>query len=459
MKSLDPAALGEAIKYIDSWLELNFADSRLPGLQVAIGYKDDLVYSKAFGHANLEDSKKLTRQSTFRIASHSKTFTATALMQLVENKRITLDDVVSKHLAWFVSSEDSRIGKITIRQLLNHTAGMIRDGEDADYWQLLRDYPDEKELKTYVSQAKLIYPADKRFKYSNYGYSYLGLLIEQIAGQSYADYTNKHIIKKLGLQSTRAELDDKAKTSLVTGYGLELFKNSPKPFSRISTNGMVAATGFCSNAEDMCRYFSAHFYGNNVLLTDASKRAMHKAEWESERKSEKYGLGMIAYKKTGWKLRGHSGGFPGFVTSTKFDPEKKLVVSALTNALGGPAEMITGAIINIIDTFHEKADPNAKTGKSLKKFTGRFYSKWGATDIVLAGSTLRATRPRRWSDFQYSDKLRMASPDTLVIEESSGYESPGEQVVYKFKGSKIESLRYAGISMVSWDEARKIGWF
>lgn len=459
MKALDAALVMDAVKYLDSWLEFNFNDSRLPGMQVAISYGGKLVYSSAFGHANLESNEKLTKQHTFRVASHSKTFTATALMQLVESKRIALDDPVSQHLEWFISSSDSRMGKVTIRQLLNHTAGMIRDGEDADYWQLLRPYPNKEELQAYISKAKLIYPSDKRFKYSNYGYSYLGLLIEEVTGQSYGAYAHEHIISRLGLQSIGAELDEKAKNTLATGYGLELLNHPPKPFGHLSTNGMAAATGFYSNAEDLCSYFSAHFYGNDTLVTDASKRAMQKAEWESEKKTEKYGLGMAAYKKSGWKLRGHGGGFPGFITSTKFDPEKKLVVSVLINSLSGPSEMITGAIINIIDSFHAKASSGSKADKTHEKFTGRFYSKWGATDIVLAGSTLRAIRPRRWSDFQYSDRLKVVSANTLVIEDASGYESPGEQVVYAFDDDRVKSLQYAGISLVSWKEARKAGWF
>src|SRR3954470_17277176 len=110
MDPLDPTRLRAACEYIASWLDINFRNSTLPALQVAVQHRDELLLSKAFGWANLERSEQLTTEHAFRVASHSKTFTATALMQLKEGGRVHLDDEVSRHLGWFRSSTDPRVG-------------------------------------------------------------------------------------------------------------------------------------------------------------------------------------------------------------------------------------------------------------------------------------------------------------------------------------------------------------
>ena len=338
MDSLDPNKLQAAVNYIDTWLDLNFDNSRIPAMQVAIQHGDTPVYSRPFGYADLSTKTKLTKEHVFRIASHSKTFTSTAMLQLVEGGKLNLDDPVSKYIPWFTSSKDNRIRQVTLRQLLNHTAGMIRDGVDADYWQFLRPFPDEHELKVFIAESGLIYDADEQFKYSNFGFGYLGLVIQAVSGMPYYEYVTKNIIEPLSLGSTGPDLDDRAKGKLANGYSTELFGRDRRLFDHIETRALAPATGFYSNAEDVCRYFAAHFLGNEVLLSDHSKRQMQHGYWESSG-MERYGLGMVHYKRGGWAIYGHSGGFPGFVTNTQFDAKRKLVVTVLTNA-DGPAKQV-----------------------------------------------------------------------------------------------------------------------
>lgn len=460
MNELNPAKIKSAVEYIDSWLDFNFRNSRLPGLQVAIQHEDKLVYSKAFGYADIEKKEKFTTNHGVRIASQSKTFTATAIMQLQEAGKLHLDDRVSQYVKWFKSSKDKRVSEVTIKHLLNHTAGVIRDGEDADYWQVLREFPSAAELKEYISTASLIYDSDEKFKYSNFGFGYLGQVIEAISGVSYGEYVTENIIEKLGLKSTGFDLDDKANNMLATGYGLELLRRDRKAFKHIHTGALASATGFYSTAEDVCKYFAAHFFGNSQLLSDLSKRAMQHGYWEAESGMESYGLGMIDHMKKGWNLHGHDGGFPGFTTKTKFDPKRQLVVTVFANNLGGPTEKIINSMIGIIDTFQQNASSDEKSTSDLKKFTGRFYSKWGPTDIVLAGNKLLSVEPSNWNDFERSEELSPIDEVTLKIKKASGYSSPGETVKYTFdENGKIKKVVDAGFTLMSWEDAQKTGWF
>lgn len=460
MDTLDKENLKAAVDYIDIWLNINFDNSRIPAMQIAMQHGEGLIYSRAFGYADVAGKKKLTTSNVFRIASHSKTFTATAIMQLVESAKLNLDDKVAQHIGWFKSSKDARVGKVTVRQLLNHTAGVIRDGDNSDFWQLLRKFPDKAELKKYVATSKLVYDSDEKFKYSNFGYGYLGLVIEAASGVHYKEYVTKNIIERMGLKSTGADLDAKAKELLTKGYGIELFHKSRRVFDHVETRDLAAATGFYSNAEEVCRYFSGHFLGNDKLISDASKRQMQHGYWKPEGSRERYGLGMVNYKRKGWNIYGHSGGLPGFITSTQFDAKKQLVITVLTNAYDSQATNICSKLLSIIGTFQQDTDNSKLKTSSLKKFEGRYYSTWGPTDIVLVGKKLIAIESLGWTAFDDGEELSVVDENTLRIDKASGYSSPGEIVRYKFDSNgKATEINYAGRTMLVWEKTQLKGWF
>lgn len=457
MSESDAKRLAAATKYIDSWLEFNFDDYRLPGMSVAIQHGDKLVYSRAFGYANVTKKEKLTTKHAFRIASHSKTFTATAILQLKEAGKLDLDAEINKYLAWFISSKDERVAHVTIRQLLNHTAGVIRDGEDSDYWQLMRPFPEEAELQDYIKTSSLIIDSDEKFKYSNFAYAYLGSVIAAVSGVSFNEYVTKNIVDKLNLKDTGPELDDHARKILATGYGMMLFKKDRKTFEHIDTRALSPATGFYTTPEELCKYFAAHFFGNNTLINDQSKRLMQHGYWVADEYQQKYGLGMANYLKKGWHLYGHSGGCPGFITNTQFDAKKRLVSTVHTNAYDGFSKAINNSIINIIEKFQNQA---GKDTKNLKKFTGRYYCSWGVLDITLIGDTLFVLHPMNWADVDDIEELSFVDANTLKIEKTDSFSSEGELIHFEFGADgKPTHIRYAGRTLLSYEGGVKQGWF
>src|SRR3989338_1242810 len=138
--------INRAIKYIDSWIEYNFPFSRAAGFVVAIGQGDKLLWQKACGMANMEKKIKMRTDHLFRIASHSKMFTAVSLMQLVEKNKIKLSDPIIKYLPWLPNAKDKRYKRITIKHTLEHAAGIIRDGEDGSFWIFARPFPKREDL-------------------------------------------------------------------------------------------------------------------------------------------------------------------------------------------------------------------------------------------------------------------------------------------------------------------------
>ena len=138
-----PDALTDALDYADRWLGFRQRVLRVPGVQAAVLVGSEIAMSSVHGHADVESGTALTARHLFRIASHSKTFTATAVLQLVEAGRLRLDDTIGQLLPRLAGTA---IADRTVRAMLSHASGISRDGEDADHWQLRRAFPDAETL-------------------------------------------------------------------------------------------------------------------------------------------------------------------------------------------------------------------------------------------------------------------------------------------------------------------------
>lgn len=443
--------LNEALAYVDSWLPYKFERSEIPGMSVSIAHKGKVIFSKAYGYSNVEAKKKMTSEHIFRVASHSKTFTVVAIMQLQEKAKLRLDDPIVGYIPWLKNHKDKRWEKVTIRQLLSHSAGVIRDGMDADYWELGRDFPSEVEFRKEILQTKLVFDNNTKQKYPNYGYSLLGQVVARASGKTYNEYVTKNIITSLGLRYTTPELDMSGLDNYVTGYSR---KNPTKrlQIAHINTHSMSAATGFCSTAEDLCKYFSAHIIGSNKLLNDESKKEMQRTQGlckESDDTYSEYGLGLWINYQGGKRLYGHGGGFPGFITKTFCDPENKLVVSVMVNSLSAPSMEAAKGILSVIYKFID--EPSKKPKHDISKFEGRFVALWCSCDIVAVGNKIFATNPNSWQPFSGAEELEYVNKNTLKIKQAEMASSPGEAVIYKGSGA----IRYAGITMLSEDKYYK----
>lgn len=160
--------LREAAPYLSRWLATQVETRHVPGAQVAVRLGDELVLSAAFGVADEATGAELTTGHLFRVASHSKTFTAVAVLRLVAAGRLRLDDTVAERLP---DCADTPLARVTVRELLSHTSGAIRDGVDADHWQLDGPFPDADALRAIVREHGATYAPQERFKYSNIGYA------------------------------------------------------------------------------------------------------------------------------------------------------------------------------------------------------------------------------------------------------------------------------------------------
>ncbi len=264
-----------------------------PGAQVAVWFDGKVQFSKAYGVSNLDTGETLTTSHLFRIASHSKTFTATAIMQLVEAGKLRLDDTAG---SWIPELKEagSPLAEDTVRELVSHSAGVIRDGVDSTYWAHSRPFPDEAELLELSIREGAVRQPEATFKYTNIGFSLLGMIIGKAAGSTYNEYTKTAIIEKLGLRNTGPELDDARLSEYAGGHSGLSSWTERQVIPHVDTHAMAAATGFYSTAEDMVQFASAHFFGDDRLISDRSKNEMQRPVWTGlapEAPQDGYGYG------------------------------------------------------------------------------------------------------------------------------------------------------------------------
>ncbi len=432
MTGIRRSAVLDAARTFDAWLAFHQRLDRVPGVQAAVLHEEDVVLSTAHGWADLEATTPLTASHLFRIASHSKTFTATAVVKLAATGALRLDDPVAR---WLPFLAGSAIGNVTLRELAGHAGGVVRDGWDGDFWQLYRPFPGHDELCRVALDAAAVLPRNQRFKYSNLGYSLLGMVIEAAAGETYSDHVTRELLVPLGLADTLPDLDPARAGDLAAGYSALSYSDRRVPIEHVHTAAMASATGFASTASDVVRWAAAHFHGDERLIDDDAKRQMQKTEWEVEGTGGTgYGLGFATATIGTRRVLGHGGGYPGHITRTFFDPVDRVAVSVLTNAIDGPALVYATAFVKLLDLALQGPGPAAARDGvvGLDRFCGRFAGLWGVFDVVDLGGTLYQIDTSQPDPTAALAQLEVIDDHTLRIERAGGYASPGERFVYDF---------------------------
>ncbi len=429
----------KAIKYttkvLDAWLPYKILCDRIPGLSVGIIHNGKLVYREGFGYADIESKIPMSPKTCFRIASISKTFTAIAIMQLIERGRIKLDDRVEKYLPWFkVQARGADLSGITIRQLLSHTAGVFRDGVTA-HWENDK-FPDLAGLKKSISEKTAVFKNLTHFKYSNFGFALLGEIIKKASGVSYNEYVAEHIIKKLKMERTAPDFNKKHEKWLAKGYPQSIPNKKRTVFIHSEVRAYAPATGFLSNVPDLAKYLAAISpKGPRVLIGRDSKKELLKPHWSIGEKGTSYGLGFLIYKIGKRKIVGHGGGFAGFITKISFDVENDIGVITLTNTNNSPCDSINTGIFESIYKFADRKSTHAKGERitQQEKLEGAYRSRWGDTIIVGADNNLIAFDPKENSPVKESDLLKPKGKNKFLMQTRSNFDYQGEFATFIFE--------------------------
>lgn len=420
--------LGDALEYIPRWLALQMRQSEQPGCAIAIAHRGRLVMEQAFGHADLNMQVLLTPRHRFRVASHSKTFTAAGMLRLREQSRLKLDQAVGD----FLPDLHPELAKVTLAQLLSHSAGTVRDGADAGQWQDHRPFLDKAAILADLANGPTITP-NTRFKYSNHGFGLIGMVIEAITGESYQDWITREIVMASGLTETLADAPVDDGKPLACGHSAKVLLGRRVVIPADNcTHALASATGFVSTAADLARFFaSLSPTARASVLSPASRREMARRQWPDPHSSiaRWYGLGTISGDLTDWRWFGHSGGFQGHITRTVVVPEQELAISVLTNASDGLSHLWLDGALHILRTFRREGGASRSTGR----WSGRWWSLWGAFDLLPVADKVLVANPSLANPLLDASEITLArsSRDGTGrghISLAGGYASHGEPV-------------------------------
>jgi len=324
---------------IINWLKFQAYKREIPGMSVGVFVEDETIIQTSFGYKNLQTKEPITPETLFRIASHSKLFTASAIMKLYITDQLRLDDRICDHLEWFHSEQDENMAYVTIRHLLSHSSGMNRDGSTAHWTN--DNFPDKAAIIDQAQSGLSSFETGEYWKYSNMGYTILGQIIEAVTGQRYEDAVKELVIEPMGLTNTQPDFDTVTLPLHATGYG-KLYPGKPQEeFEQVHAEVMNSATGFSSNVPDLIQFYRHHLLGNEDYLPDRDKREMQRIQFIDKEYS--WGLGFSVNRAGRSTLVGHGGGYPGFLTNSFMDQESKIIIVVLTNSLDGlPGEFAKG---------------------------------------------------------------------------------------------------------------------
>lgn len=448
------AVIRSITPYLESWLAFRGAYTGTPGLQASVRVDGELILDAAWGYADIVSQEPMTTKHLFRIASHSKTMTATAIMQLAESGSLRLDDDAASHIP---ELDGTDAGRVSVRELLGHQGGVIRDGSEADFWQKGSDFPDRQALIDCVRSEGTVFGANEHFKYSNIGYSLLGLIIESASARPYNDYVAAEIADRLHLDDFGPEYVPARAADYAAGHTARLSAAEPRQkIGHVDTRAMAPATGWYSTAADLTRYGVAHTFGDKSLISDESKRIVQREESRVNVRGEtvgRYGLGFDLRTLGDREVVGHSGGYPGHITRTWIDPHDGIVVSALTNAIDGHADPFATGLFSLIDLALDDTKP--QTNRDLTSYTGRFACMWGVVDIVMLGNRLVAIDPRQPDPVKAHQTLSVDG-DTVRTERVPGFGPTSESVRFEHNDvGAITAVHLGGMTHWPFDTYRK----
>ena len=380
----DPEVKG-AERLFTAWIEGQIAYRGLPGIAVGVVADQELVWAAGFGFADIAAKLPMTPQTKFRMASHSKLFTATAIMQLREQGKLRLDDPVSKYLPWFkVKTAGADDPAITIEELLTHSSGLPR--EAGAHWTTY-EFPTEEQLRNLTPERQAAFSPEVRWKYSNLAFSLAGMIVEVVSGEKWADYVQKHIYQPLGMSAS--SVDEKV-PGLAVGYGRRMPDGSRAVMPFIDARGMGAATGITSTIDDMAKFVSAQFRegtkSGHQILSTGSLREMHRVRVLENSWTQGNAIGFAVRREKDRIYVGHGGGYPGYTTQTLIQLDSRVGVIVLTNTNDSNPNDIAMQLMNTVGDAVAKATGTAAKpvpwDSSWSRFAGLYRGPGGDSHVV-----------------------------------------------------------------------------
>jgi D-alanyl-D-alanine carboxypeptidase len=441
----DPVAAGaeELAAKVASFV----AENRLYGAATGVVHGDDLVWSAGTGLADFAAGKPSGPGVLHRIASITKTFTGTAVMQLRDQGALGLDDPAVK---WIPELSGSRSGSaieaINIRRLLSHESGLVSEPPGADF--VAREPRYEGRADQNLRRVAEIYaavPPDTQLKYCNLGYQLLGEIVHRVSGIPYAQYVAERILMPLGMSATGFEpLEPSLAARRATGYAGRAFSDELEVAPAMPP--IWAEGGLWSTVEDLAKWLSFQLRAHpdrrgapaatgdgSAILAGTSLREMHKPRYLSDEEwSSAWGISWYSARKGDVTWVQHSGGLPGFTSNACFDRSSRVGAIVLLNGMAD-ASALAMSLAAIARRLVEAAGPQVHRAATTPADMAPLLGYYAPPDM---SSLIRL----EWRDGHltlidpaYQDEKvlieRGAEPGTFVV--GPGFRQSGEPLEFR----------------------------
>jgi CubicO group peptidase (beta-lactamase class C family) len=354
---------------VDDYVETSIARQHIPGLSLVVIRDGRVVKARGYGRASLEFNAPATPETVYELASVTKPFVATAVMLLVQDGKIHLEEKITT----YVERAPDAWKDITIRHLLTHTSGI------KDYLKDLRqnfphDAPPEAIVQAAMA-APLNFAPGEKWSYSNTGYVLLGMIVRNVSGASYDAFLERRVFRPLGMANTRHDTPDEIIPNRAAGYlwlGAGGLRNGDFLKYLMTNHG---DRGLVSSALDLAKWDAA--FGSDRLLTPSSREAMWTPVRLNDGATFGYGLGWFLEQVNGHRHIYHPGGAPGADAIISRYPDDKLTVIILSNggaaypqglALGIAQRYVPGLVSRAVVTLNPTL---------LESYTG-YYNAFGS---------------------------------------------------------------------------------
>lgn len=328
----------QIIENLDKVLNEYMGKNCIPGLAVGVVYDNEVIYTKGFGVKNIETKEPINEYSLFHMASVSKTFVVTGIMQLVEQGKISLDSYLIEHLPYF-ELKDDRYKKITIRQMLSHISGM----PDVDDYEWDKPQYDEGALERFVRSVKddsLMWEPGEKFAYSNNAFEMLGDVIAKVSGVSFEDYMKENILDILKMKESNFLKPLVSKELLTSPHVLNLISGYDVKVSEVFPYNRAhgPSSTLCSNVVEMCNYAIAYMNEGSFKGAKILEPQSYLELWKEEATTRwggyisEIGLAWFLGQYKGVKVKSHSGGDTGFRSNLVLLPDIGAAIIMMTNS-------------------------------------------------------------------------------------------------------------------------------
>ena len=368
MIAADPHPVA-AQQNVDAFIKDRMRELRIPGLSVVVIRNDKIIKEKGYGLADVETNTAATPQTVYKAASLSKQFIGAAIMLLVQDGKLQLDDRVGK----FLDSVPDTWKDIDIRELLTHTSGIVRDPVDYDPY---RAQPITDVIKSAYSLPLNSQPGEK-WLYSNIGYYVLAEIITKASGKPWDQFIAERLFAPAGMVSTRTTTNTAIIPNRASGY-----THSGNVLINAEDWIAVRPSGaFLTTVDDLAKWDA--FLDTTSALTPSSRQQLWTRVKMKDQTSEDYGFGWYVHSFLGRTRIHHDGQFPGFRSDYERFPDDKLTVIILANSDNAGLESFALKLAGFYTPtltpppFVLTGDPRAVTGSTGKAIPISFTARDG----------------------------------------------------------------------------------